>query len=121
LITVKGRQRLREADVIIYDRLVNPALLEEARTDAERIYVGKRAGDHPVPQDEINHLIVAKAQEGKRVVRLKGGDPFVFGRSGEELEELVAAGVTFEVVPGITSAIAVPAYAELYSDVCDRA
>lgn len=111
LITVKGRQWIRKADVIIYDRLVNPALLEAAPVNAEMIFVGKTAGAHTLPQEAINRLIVAKAQEGKRVVRLKGGDPFIFGRGGEELEELVAAGVTFEVVPGITSAIAVPAYA----------
>lgn len=111
LITVKGRERIRAADVIIYDRLVNPVLLKEARADAELIYVGKMAGEHTLPQEEINHLLVSKAQEGKWVVRLKGGDPFIFGRGGEELEELAAAGIEFEVIPGITSAIAVPAYA----------
>ena len=111
LITVKGRECLRIADVVIYDRLASPELLQEARAGAELIYVGKSAGHHALRQEEINALIVRKAQEGKVVARLKGGDPFVFGRGGEEALALCEAGIAFEVVPGITSAIAVPAYA----------
>lgn len=111
LITVRGLECLRNADVIVYDRLAPTTLLDEARTTAERIYAGKRSGHHAMPQEEINNLLVAKAREGKIVVRLKGGDPFVFGRGGEEAEACVAAGVPFVVVPGVTSAIAVPAYA----------
>jgi uroporphyrinogen III methyltransferase/synthase len=111
LITVKGAACLKEADVVIYDFLAAPKLLRYMRPDAEAIYVGKKGGDHTLPQDKINDLIVAKAKAGHTVVRLKGGDPFIFGRGGEEAEELVAAGVAFEVVPGVTSAIAAPAYA----------
>jgi len=111
LITVRGRDRLAQADVVVYDRLVDPALLEAARPDAERIYVGKATDRHTFPQDRINRLLVEKAKAGLRVARLKGGDPFVFGRGGEEALALVAAGVPFEVVPGVTSAVAVPAYA----------
>lgn len=111
LITVRGLERLRQADVVIYDRLVDKRLLAEARPDAEMIYVGKLANRHTLRQSEINILLVAKAREGKNVVRLKGGDPFVFGRGGEEAQELSAAGIPFEVVPGVTSAVAVPAYA----------
>ncbi len=111
LITVAGLERLREADVIVYDRLASPRLLEHAREDAELIFVGKVAGRGEHDQDKINDLLVEKALQGKRVVRLKGGDPFVFGRGGEEAEALRAAGVPFEVVPGVTSAAAVPAYA----------
>jgi uroporphyrinogen III methyltransferase/synthase len=111
LITVAGLERLREADVIVYDRLVSPRLLEHAREDAELIFMGKVAGKGAHDQAKINDLLVEKAREGRRVVRLKGGDPFVFGRGGEEAEALRAAGVPFEVVPGVTSAAAVPAYA----------
>lgn len=111
LITVKGRRLLRAAQVVVYDHLADPALLREAPPDAERIYVGKTAGQHAMTQDQINALLVARGRAGQRVVRLKGGDPFVFGRGGEEAEALVAAGIPWEVVPGITSAIAVPAYA----------
>ncbi|MCY3919285.1 MAG: uroporphyrinogen-III C-methyltransferase [Chloroflexi bacterium] len=111
LITVAGRERLRRADVVVYDRLAHPALLAEAPAAAERIYVGKAPSEHAVAQDEIGRLLVDRARAGKRVVRLKGGDPFVFGRGGEEADDLVAAGVDFDVVPGITSAVAVPAYA----------
>ncbi len=111
LITVGGAARLAEADVVVYDRLANPALLRHARTDAEQIYVGKTPEHHTLSQAEINALLVAKAREGKRVVRLKGGDPFVFGRGGEEAEALAAAGIPFEVLPGVSSAIAAPAYA----------
>jgi uroporphyrinogen III methyltransferase/synthase len=111
LISVKGLECLKKADVVIYDRLLDEGLLDSVPPEAERIYVGKTAGDHTKPQDEINRLLVAKAREGKTVVRLKGGDPFVLGRGGEEAEVLVQNGIPFEVVPGITSAVAVPAYA----------
>jgi uroporphyrinogen III methyltransferase/synthase len=111
LITVAGLERIREADVIVYDRLVSPRLLDHARPDCERVYMGKVAGEGPHDQSAINALLVEKAREGRRVVRLKGGDPFVFGRGGEEAEALRAAAVPFEVVPGVTSATAVPAYA----------
>ncbi|MGQ9689522.1 MAG: uroporphyrinogen-III C-methyltransferase [Desulfobaccales bacterium] len=111
LLTVRGGKLLARADVIIYDQLAGPELLKLARPEAELIYVGKKAGDHTLPQGGINELLVAKAKAGLTVVRLKGGDPFVFGRGGEEAEALVAAGVPFEVVPGVTSAVAVPAYA----------
>jgi len=111
LITVKGLRCLRMADVVVYDRLIDPALLDEARPDATRIFVGKGAGYHTMPQEQINALLVAHARQGRVVVRLKGGDPFVFGRGGEEAAALAAAGIPFEVVPGVSAAIAVPAYA----------
>ncbi len=111
LITVKGLECIGRADVVIYDRLVNPQLLTIAREGAELIYVGKSVHHHALPQEEINALLVRKAQEGKTVTRLKGGDPFLFGRGGEEAEALAQAGIPFEVVPGVTSAIAAPAYA----------
>jgi uroporphyrinogen III methyltransferase/synthase len=111
LITVKGLEAIKKADVIVYDRLVSPLLLKHARPDAERINVGKLPDRYTLKQEEINELLVKKAKEGKTVVRLKGGDPFIFGRGGEEAERCVEEGVPFEVVPGITSAIAVPAYA----------
>ena len=111
LITVKGLECLRRADAIIYDRLIDDSLLEEACTDAEKIYVGKGRGCHTIEQKEINSLLVSKAREGKAVVRLKGGDPFVLGRGGEEAEILAANHVPFEIVPGVSSAYAVPAYA----------
>jgi uroporphyrinogen III methyltransferase/synthase len=111
LITVKGRECIARADVVIYDYLAAPALLRHASPAAELVYVGKQGGDHTLPQDEINALIVAKARENKTVTRLKGGDPFVFGRGGEEAEVLVEAGIAFEIVPGVTSAVAAPAYA----------
>lgn len=111
LITVKGLMCLKEADAVIYDYLANEELLGEIKTGAEKIYVGKKGGDHTLPQKEINGLIIQKALEGKIIARLKGGDPFIFGRGGEEAEELFDAGVPFEIVPGVTSAIAVPAYA----------
>lgn len=112
LITVAGLERLREADVIVYDRLVSPRLLEHSDlAGAELIYMGKVAGEGNHDQSKINDLLIEKARLGKRVVRLKGGDPFVFGRGGEEAEALRAAGVPFAVVPGVTSATAVPAYA----------
>lgn len=111
LITVKGLRCVQEADVIVYDRLMDSGILSHAKEKAELIDVGKVASRHTLPQPEINALLVARALEGKVVVRLKGGDPFVFGRGGEEAEALAEAGVPFEVVPGVTSAIAVPAYA----------
>ncbi len=111
LITVKGLDKIRAADVIVYDYLAGSELLEEAREDAELIYVGKKGKDHTLEQADINDLLVRKANEGKSVVRLKGGDPYVFGRGGEEAEQLVEAGIPFEVVPGVTSAVAAPAYA----------
>lgn len=111
LITVKGMECLEKADVIVYDRLLDESLLAHARQGAEKIYVGKASSGHTMPQAEINRLLVQKAKEGKNVVRLKGGDPFVLGRGGEEATELAKNQIAFEVVPGITSAIAVPAYA----------
>lgn len=111
LITVRGVDLLRQADAIVYDHLAAADLLAYAAPEAERLYVGKKAGQHTLCQREINDLLVQLALSGKRVVRLKGGDPFVFGRGGEEAEALAAAGIPFEVVPGVTSAVAVPAYA----------
>ncbi len=111
LITAKGLAVLRRAQVVVYDQLASPELLKEAPADAEMIYVGKQAGAHAVPQEGINDLLMARARAGLTVVRLKGGDPFVFGRGGEEAEELAQAGLPFEVVPGVTAAVAVPAYA----------
>lgn len=111
LLTLAGAKLLAAADVVVYDYLSNPALLTHCRTDVEAIYVGKKAAAHSFTQDAINALLVEKGQAGKRVVRLKGGDPFVFGRGGEECEALAAAGIPFEVVPGITAALAAPAYA----------
>ena len=111
LITVKGKECIQSADVIIYDYLASPALLKYARESAERIYVGKKGGDHTLSQDQINALIVEKAKSGGIVCRLKGGDPYIFGRGGEEAEVLFKAGISFEIVPGVTSAIAAAAYA----------
>ena len=111
LLTLRGAACLSEADVVVYDYLANPDIVSRAPKKAEVIYVGKKAGHHSVSQDQINSLIVEKAKQGKKVVRLKGGDPFVFGRGGEEAEVLFENGVPFEVVPGVTSAVAAPAYA----------
>ncbi|SMO52171.1 uroporphyrinogen-III C-methyltransferase [Fodinibius sediminis] len=111
LITVKGAKMLKEADVIVYDRLANPALLSMSSEQSEHLYVGKRPDKPSVSQQQINHILVTKARSGKVVVRLKGGDPFVFGRGGEECEALRTAHVPFEVVPGISSALAAPAFA----------
>ena len=111
LMTIRGRELLRRADAVVYDNLAARRLLAEAPPQAEMIYVGKQASAHTLKQEEINALLVRLGLEGKQVVRLKGGDPFVFGRGGEEALELVAAGVDFEVVPGITAGIAAPAYA----------
>jgi uroporphyrinogen III methyltransferase / synthase len=111
LLTVRASRCLEEAEVIVYDRLVNPALLDLAPPDTLRIFAGKRAGAHCLPQAAINALLVHHAEAGRFVVRLKSGDPFVFGRGGEEALALAKAGIAFEIVPGISSAIAVPAYA----------
>ena len=111
LMTVRGLQLLRSAQVVVYDQLVNPVLLDELSVDAERIFVGKKAGHHCIAQSEINEVLIVYAGRGHEVVRLKGGDPFVFGRGGEEAEALADAGVPFEIVPGVSSAVAVPAYA----------
>ena len=111
LITVAGANALAQAEVIVYDRLVNQQLLDLAPQEAERIFVGKEPGRTALSQDEISALLVERAREGRRIVRLKGGDPFVFGRGGEESEALAAAGISFDVIPGVTSAVAAPAYA----------
>lgn len=111
LLTLRGRECIEAADVLVYDYLCNPDFLRYSREGTEKIYVGKKAGDHALPQDQINLLIVKLAREGKVVTRLKGGDPVLFGRGAEEAAELAEAGVRFEIVPGITSAIAAPAYA----------
>jgi len=125
LLTLKGKSLLERADCVIYDFLANEALLRHTRTDCEKIYVGKRAGRHTMSQDRINHLLIEKAQKGLCVVRLKGGDPFIFGRGGEEAMELSSAGIPFEVVPGVSAGHAAPAYAgiplthrDLASSVC---
>ena len=111
LITVKGRDRIAQADAVVYDRLAHPDLLELAPGSAERIYIGKAYGRHVLEQEELSNLLIFLAAQGKRVVRLKGGDPFVYGRGGEEAAALSAAGIAFEIVPGISSAVAAPAYA----------
>jgi uroporphyrinogen III methyltransferase / synthase len=111
LITVRGLECLRQADVVVYDSLANRGFLKEARPGAEIVFVGKSAGQHTLPQEKINDFLVQKASEGKTVARLKGGDPFVFGRGGEEAMALAKAGLAFGVVPGVTSAVAAPAYA----------
>jgi uroporphyrin-III C-methyltransferase len=111
LLTVRGLELLRSAQVIVYDQLVNPALLDETAPSAIKIFVGKRAGRHCIAQEEINSVLISYARAAREVVRLKGGDPFVFGRGGEEAEALYEAGIPFEIVPGVSSAVAVPAYA----------
>jgi len=111
LLTLRGLDALRGAEVVVYDRLVNPVLLDEAPPEALRIFAGKAREAHCLPQPAINALLVEQARAGRRVVRLKGGDPFVFGRGGEEALALAEAGIPFEVVPGVSSAVAVPAYA----------
>jgi len=111
LITVRGLNLLRQADVVLYDRLIAPELLDELPAHAIRIYVGKKMGKHAVRQEDIQRLLIDFARQGKRVVRLKGGDPFVFGRGGEEALALARAGAPFEIVPGVSAAIAAPAYA----------
>src|ERR1700751_520505 len=111
LLTLRGAELLARADVVDYDALVNKDLLQLSPKTAEIIYGGKRSKDHAIPQDELNGLLVAKAREGKTVVRLKGGDPYIFGRGGEEAAELAEANIAFEVVPGISSIVAGPNYA----------
>lgn len=111
LITLKGMEKIKKADVVLYDRLANPKLLNYAKDDAEIIYVGKAPDNHAYTQEEINELLVQKAKEGKTVARLKGGDPLVFGRGGEEAKRLYEENIDFEFIPGVTSAISVPAYA----------
>lgn len=111
LLTLKALRVIKEADVIIYDRLANPDILDEAKNGCEFVYVGKEDGRHIVPQDDINEVIYQNALKYENVVRLKGGDPFVFGRGGEEAQYLYERGIKFEVIPGITSAISAPAYA----------
>ena len=110
LLTIKGLRALEQADVVVYDRLVSPAVLERIPAGARTIDVGKEASRHPVPQHRINQILAEEAQKGHNVVRLKGGDPFVFGRGGEELEHLARQGVDFREIPGVTSAIAAAAY-----------
>ena len=111
LLTLKGKRCLEEADVIVGDYLADPRLLRFAKPDAEYIYVGKKVSCHTMKQHDISELLAKKGEEGHIVARLKGGDPFVFGRGGEEIEVLRAHGIDYEEVPGITSAIAAPAYA----------
>jgi len=111
LLTVKARRLIDTADVVVFDQLPGKAILESIPAETEKIDAGKHAGEHTLKQHEINAVIVEKAKEGKSVVRLKGGDPYMFGRGGEEAQELIKDGIQFEVVPGITSAVSVPAYA----------
>ena len=113
LITVRGLRRLRRAEVVVYDRLVHPDLLHQVPAEAERVFAGKAAGFAALSQEAIERVLVDRGRAGKRVVRLKGGDPFVFGRGAEEIEALEAAGVSWEVVPGVSSAVAAPAAASI--------
>src|SRR5437588_7609433 len=110
LITLKGRKVLARADAVLFDNLANDRLLDFAPAAAERIYVGKKRAEHEMSQEEISALMVDRARQGKTVVRLKGGDPFIFGRGGEEMEALAAAGILFEIVPGVTTPLGIAAY-----------
>jgi uroporphyrinogen III methyltransferase/synthase len=111
LLTVRAQERIAQADAIVYDKLANPLLLEWARPDSEKIYVGKSAGQHSIPQSEIQTILLEQAKKGRKVVRLKGGDPFIFGRGGEEIEFLHSHGIDYEIVPGVTAALGAAAYA----------
>ncbi len=123
LLTLRAKECLESADVVVYDYLCNPEILNHAPSDAKKIYAGKKAADHAIPQDELNDLLVKLSIEGKTVVRLKGGDPYVFGRGGEEAQELKKAGIPFEIIPGISSSVAGPAYAGIpvtHRDCCSQ-